>query len=88
MDVDILGNEESRRNFVSTVTLFGTGLMLRGGNAEAEQAAPAHGKSRPSDVNATEDLMREHGVLNRVLLIYEEGVRRIEAGTLPSTDAL
>jgi hemerythrin-like domain-containing protein len=28
-------------------------------------------------VGAAEDLMREHGVLNRVLLIYEEGLRRI-----------
>ena len=26
-----------------------------------------------------EDLMREHGVLKRVLLIYEEGIRRVDA---------
>src|SRR5262249_59801818 len=25
----------------------------------------------------TEDLMREHGVLNRILLVYEEGLRRL-----------
>lgn len=31
----------------------------------------------------TEDLMREHGVLNRVLLIYEEIIRRIEGNELP-----
>jgi hemerythrin-like domain-containing protein len=31
------------------------------------------------DIGATEDLMREHGVLNRVLLVYEEGVRRLRA---------
>jgi hypothetical protein len=30
-------------------------------------------------VGATEDLMREHGVLNRVLLVYEEGLRRLRA---------
>jgi hemerythrin-like domain-containing protein len=29
------------------------------------------------EVGAAEDLMREHGVLNRVLLIYEEGLRRL-----------
>src|SRR5947209_2159498 len=29
------------------------------------------------EVAAAEDLMREHGVLNRVLLIYEEGLRRL-----------
>ena len=30
-------------------------------------------------VTAPEDLMKEHGVLNRCLLIYEEGIRRIES---------
>src|ERR1043165_1927266 len=30
-------------------------------------------------VTAPEDLMKEHGVLNRCLLIYEEGIRRIHA---------
>jgi len=29
-------------------------------------------------VTAPEDLMKEHGVLNRCLLIYEEGIRRIK----------
>src|SRR5207302_6331737 len=28
---------------------------------------------------AAEDLMREHGILNRILLIYEEGLRRLKA---------
>ena len=31
----------------------------------------------PEEIGATEDLMREHGVLNRILLIYEEGLRRL-----------
>src|SRR5262245_44832655 len=36
-------------------------------------------KSEPDEVSAPEDLMREHGVLNRILLIYEEGLRRLRA---------
>ena len=42
-----------------------------------EAGAPAE-----DDVPVTppEDLMREHGVLKRVLLIYREGIRRVEAG--------
>src|SRR5262245_47930119 len=36
-------------------------------------------KPEAEEVSATEDLMREHGVLNRILLIYEEGVRRLRA---------
>jgi hemerythrin-like domain-containing protein len=31
------------------------------------------------EIGATEDLMREHGVLNRALLVYEEGLRRVRA---------
>jgi hemerythrin-like domain-containing protein len=30
------------------------------------------------DVSANEDLMREHGILNRLLLIYQEIARRID----------
>jgi hemerythrin-like domain-containing protein len=37
---------------------------------------PAH---EEEDVTPSEDLMREHGVLNRVLLIYDEAIRRIDA---------
>lgn len=35
-------------------------------------------KSEP-EISAPEDLMREHGVLNRILLVYEEGLRRLRA---------
>ena len=31
------------------------------------------------EVAPPEDLMREHGVLKRVLLVYEEAIRRIDA---------
>jgi hemerythrin-like domain-containing protein len=35
-------------------------------------------KDKPEEeVTAPEDLMREHGVLNRLLLIFEEGLRRL-----------
>ena len=36
-------------------------------------------KKDEEEVTPGEDLMREHGLLNRVLLIYEEGLRRIHA---------
>jgi hemerythrin-like domain-containing protein len=45
------------------------------------KAKDAHDeKEEEGDVGPLEDLMREHGVLERVLLIYEEGARRLEAG--------
>ena len=40
-------------------------------------AQPDDKKKDEEEVGAAEDLMREHGVLNRVLLIYEAGLRRI-----------
>jgi hemerythrin-like domain-containing protein len=55
---------------------LGTGAAAR---AERERR-PDDKKDKPEEeVGATEDLMREHGVLNRVILIYEEGVRRLRA---------
>lgn len=40
------------------------------------------------EIPPTEDLMREHGVLNRLLLVYEEGIRRIRAGERIPPDTL
>lgn len=42
-------------------------------------AKPA-GAARAKDVGAVEDLMREHGVLRRVLLVYDELTDRLRAG--------
>jgi hemerythrin-like domain-containing protein len=39
-------------------------------------------------VTPPEDLMREHGVLKRVLLIYREGIRRLQAGDQAPAQAL
>jgi hemerythrin-like domain-containing protein len=51
----------------------------------AEPAAPAEGEV---PVTPPEDLMREHGVLKRVLLIYREGIRRLQASEQLPADAL
>jgi hemerythrin-like domain-containing protein len=50
--------------------------------AESAKKAQFSGKEEPEgeeDVSTNEDLMREHGVLNRILLIYEEVNHRIAA---------
>ena len=47
--------------------------------ALAINPARAADEGNESDIGPIEDLMREHGVLRRVLLIYEEGLRRIAA---------
>ena len=50
-------------------------------------AAPVS-KKKEEDVSPGEDLMREHGLLNRVLLVYEECVRRKDPKTLASAAAI
>ncbi len=45
--------------------------------AAAHQAQPA---SAEKEVPPAEDLMREHGVLRHALLVYREGLRRIDEG--------
>jgi hemerythrin-like domain-containing protein len=78
-----------RRQFLASgLALSAGGLLIPPSLARAADPGkgatavkPAEDKRDESaeEVPATEDLMREHGVLNRVLLIYEEGLRRLDA---------
>src|SRR5689334_2446068 len=70
-----LQGETTRRGAI----VAGVGALLAG--TEFGDAAVAQGKLDPgAGVTAPEDLMKEHGVLNRCLLIYEEGLRRLREG--------
>src|SRR5215813_10728452 len=61
--------------------------FLRGGallvGAQLVASAPVFAlpqtEEEEEDVTPAEDLMREHGALNRILLIYDEAVARIDA---------
>jgi len=53
---------------------------------EAGQSGASSGEEVP--VTPPEDLMREHGVLKRVLLVYREGIRRVQAGDQVPAQAL
>src|SRR5438067_5179261 len=66
------------------VLAMGAGSLL----AVPALAAPPKGGALDPDagVTAPEDLMKEHGVLNRCLLIYEEGLRRLDAGQDPGPE--
>lgn len=45
----------------------------------SKKGVSMNNKKEEFEIPLTEDLMREHGMLNRVLLIYEEIIRRIDA---------
>jgi hemerythrin-like domain-containing protein len=72
--------------------LLGISLSAAGAIAltACDKPQPKAGAPAEDEVPVTppEDLMREHGVLKRVLLIYREGIRRVQANEQLPADAL
>lgn len=65
-----------RRAVLRTAGLAVSGpLLLAGCSAEQHGEIASSGPGPP--VAATENLMREHGVLSRILVVYDEVVRRL-----------
>lgn len=68
----------NRRRFLQT-SIARAGLLVPA-IASAQIQEPAEAKKKDAeDISPAEDLMREHGVLNRILLIYDEHVNRLAA---------
>ena len=67
----------TRRDFLVAAGTAGAGLLLTGCRSVAATSGGVTVSGGVEGVPATEDLMREHGVLERLLLIYEEGIRRL-----------
>jgi hemerythrin-like domain-containing protein len=69
---------EDRRRFLQAA-LFATSLALTGGvTTPGSEGRTREGESEEAEVTPGEDLMQEHGVLERILLVYDEAVARIE----------
>jgi hypothetical protein len=58
-----------RRALRGSATLVATGGLALAGSAIA---APEAEEDKEAEVSAVEDLMREHGVLRRILIVYRE----------------
>jgi hemerythrin-like domain-containing protein len=73
----------SRRSFLLETSAVAATSLVVPLSALAAQKAPKKATNKKEEaeeeVSTNEDLMREHGVLNRVLLIYDEAMRRIQA---------
>ena len=91
---------EKRRQLLAGISIAGAGVLINacrnntqtrsGGarNDENKNEGPAPGEAEPVEVTATEDLMREHGILRRALLVYQEvavKVRQDAASVPPDT---
>ena len=67
----------TRRSFISA-TAAGVPLLM----------ASCHGGETAEEVTPVEDLMREHGVLRRVMYLYDEAIARFDARRDVPLDAL
>jgi hemerythrin-like domain-containing protein len=68
-----------RRILGISVSAAGAIALAACDKPQPKAAGPGAPAEDEVPVTPPEDLMREHGVLKRVLLIYREGIRRVEA---------
>jgi hemerythrin-like domain-containing protein len=71
----------TRRSFVQQAIAVGGGLAAPMVTSAAQQKSTPkeNDRDKNEEISPAEDLMREHGVLNRVLLIYDEHLRLLAA---------
>lgn len=80
------GSAMARRDLLRLPAALAGGWAMSSGwpagvaRAEAAMSLRPRPVEREVPVTPPEDLMREHGVLKRVLLIYREGIHRIDGG--------
>lgn len=90
-----LKTELNRRQLLTTLSVAGAGALVigcrgttsgTGGATNDEGKEPAPGEAVPVEVTATEDLMREHGILRRALLVYQESAVKLrqDAASFPA----
>src|SRR4051812_28088175 len=76
------GGEKRRRVLLTAMSSAGLALAscARSGPARGPggESAGAGKQDEEAEVTPGEDLMQEHGALERILLIYEEAARRID----------
>jgi len=68
---------KTRRQFVNLAGASAAGIVIA--EAGVAVAGDEKGKEKQDEeVSPAEDLMREHGVLKRILLVYGEAIRRLD----------
>jgi hemerythrin-like domain-containing protein len=81
----------NRRDLLAGIGSMGAGIVLSGcSGANGPTRAPRRDEeAMGGEVTATEDLMREHGVLRRALFVYSEAAARLRsASSVVVLDAL
>ncbi len=70
MAIDLERRKVARNSILLSAAILAPGQLLAA-------ASENKSKSKPPEVTATEDLMREHGVIRRALLVYAETVPKL-----------
>lgn len=74
--------KRNRRDLFIDIGKVGGGMVLAGGLSKSSSFAAASSSSEESEdgeVTAVEDLMREHGILRRILFLYSEAAMRLHS---------
>lgn len=74
----------TRRNFLQRSSLAGAGILLPAlavaqEKSDTDKSKGIQEEKEGEEISPAEDLMREHGLLNRLLLIYDDHLRMIAA---------
>jgi hemerythrin-like domain-containing protein len=78
-----MSDRRGRREFLAGVAGAGAAVISSTSHAARGETRGKKGGDEGEDIPPTEDLMREHGVLRRILLVYDEAAHR-----LPADDAV
>src|SRR5438128_8214522 len=95
----MMNSDSTRRQFIRMSTIVSAGLLVAGcrsgpgENSRMTTSDQSPGKADQNqiggEVTATEDLMREHGVLRRALLVYSAAAMKFRTNaTTMAPDAL
>ena len=75
-----------RRDWLRAAGIGAAGLVISVPAGAQSKKTPK--KEEAEEVSPAEDLMREHGILKRVILIYREAIGRMDANTSVPPDVL
>jgi hemerythrin-like domain-containing protein len=71
--------DNGRRRFATTFGMVGVGLVLAGANSRIVRASEKDDEDNEKEVGAVEDLMREHGVIRRAILVYRQAAVKLRS---------
>jgi len=76
--------DQTRRQLLTGISIVGAGALLVGcrnpgnsGGATNKENKNEQADEAAAEISAPEDLMREHGILRRVLLVYRESAMKL-----------